>query len=207
MNGQERALALEREEARKQARALEQLRIEQARCRQAVRIAPIGEDRCGRRYWIFPALGGALVIEDTASTGAFTKKAGRATRHDRGKGRTGGRPPCYGRSGLTATQHGRAGIADAAAAPVPVWRMVPPARSLGLLLAWLDQRGLRERGLHHELTQAADTLQANADAHELWLQARLAVVDADANSDADDDRAEVSRVRLPPSRASALAAH
>ena len=65
-------------------------------------------------------------------------------------------------------------------------------------MAWLDQRGLRERGLHHELMQATDALQANADAHELWLQARLAVVDTDVSTtDADADRAEVRRAPLP----------
>ena len=79
--------------------------------------------------------------------------------------------------GSARATHDHAGSPAAVRSPT-VWRLVRPTTDLSRLLAWLDERGLRERALKHELGNASEALQSDADLHEQWLQVRQARAEA-----------------------------
>jgi hypothetical protein len=56
--------------------------------------------------------------------------------------------------------------------PLDGWWLVRPALDLPPLLAWLDRRGVNERALHHELTEASPALLAADHVHLHWLRER-----------------------------------
>ena len=130
-------MAAEREEARKRAQQQEQMQIDLEASRRTLRTVPLGQDRCGRLYWLLAPLGHALVIEacqDAAAVGGAEPSAG--------------------------------------------WQLVLGGEDVTALLAWLDDRGIRERSLKRAIEGVADGLAATAAAHADWLAGRAARVAA-----------------------------
>jgi len=58
-----------RDEVRQQTDRLAALEAEQLRCRHAVHLMPLGEDRRRRRYWVLPSLAFALLVEAAVPIG------------------------------------------------------------------------------------------------------------------------------------------